>query len=774
MRMRKTLVKAIILFYFVSLVLAVLPQSPFTIPEAKAIGEGNIGFEQNVIPFVNVQYQDYSFVFSYKSFFIRIRPFVVLTNGSIVGMKVIVPWLKSRYPNVNWATLVKKLENQINYGFNLTRLPQAIANNVEAIGFKLVDLNFPLSYFELEQLRDDEHGWNITRINIPKVGLTFSFEDLYPYGYTVSHVNSTWVMIGNVKGKLDLNLDPIVYSSNTITVTGYTEGNPASFSSLWDADKAGERVLMASSSATTDMDLTTQIMPTDEDALKLRFVVTSYSVAGVINVTGTDKDGSAQTDLSIAVSANGNYSTTKWFKTVSTDGLDCSGTYSIAVYQLSWGVVWKQATNQYVFDCFIQVGDASTTTWFTDTAKEIIVNNAVFTAHSQYFIKVKRYATFTSGTLVDVTTKRSSSGCNFLSLSQTYQDFIVGGDHSGSVVYLYSSTFQSTAPTYPQIIYNYITRIWNCHFAKQAMIQTVNCDIYNVYVSGSTYVFSGSTNTVMDKIVASTARLIIGGGTVTNVVGYFTTNLAYLNNIAYDSYFINFDVNTWALTWAGTCAGKIYRQYEFDLTTTATATVTMKYTNGTQFYTATTNSSGMIPTQTVNRGHYQQSTGNTLNDYAPINITISKSGYQTDSALWTPTEKTKWQIGLLSLVKTNPVARFNNTITTVNPNQTVTLDGSMSNDPDGGTIDNYSWNFGDGNTTSGNYPTIIHSWITNDTYTISLTVTDDESATNSFSWEIAVTPTTTPTDNMPLGFAPGLFLGLLIMLPIGLLIWKRH
>lgn len=55
-------------------------------------------------------------------------------------------------------------------------------------------------------------------------------------------------------------------------------------------------------------------------------------------------------------------------------------------------------------------------------------------------------------------------------------------------------------------------------------------------------------------------------------------------------------------------------------------------------------------------------------------------------------------------------------------NVPLTLDGSASSDPDG-TIVDYSWNFGDGNTGTGASPT--HTYITDGTFTVSLTVTDD-------------------------------------------------
>jgi len=55
-------------------------------------------------------------------------------------------------------------------------------------------------------------------------------------------------------------------------------------------------------------------------------------------------------------------------------------------------------------------------------------------------------------------------------------------------------------------------------------------------------------------------------------------------------------------------------------------------------------------------------------------------------------------------------------------NEPVTFDGSGSSDPDG-TIATYEWNFGDGNIGSGQNPT--HTYNTDGSFTVTLTVTDD-------------------------------------------------
>ncbi len=68
--------------------------------------------------------------------------------------------------------------------------------------------------------------------------------------------------------------------------------------------------------------------------------------------------------------------------------------------------------------------------------------------------------------------------------------------------------------------------------------------------------------------------------------------------------------------------------------------------------------------------------------------------------------------------------------------ETLTFDGSSSSDPDG-TIDSYSWDFGDGSDpVSGD--NVSHSYSTADNYTVSLTVTDDEGLSDSSTYTLLI------------------------------------
>ncbi|WP_108718086.1 PKD domain-containing protein [Miniimonas sp. S16] len=68
---------------------------------------------------------------------------------------------------------------------------------------------------------------------------------------------------------------------------------------------------------------------------------------------------------------------------------------------------------------------------------------------------------------------------------------------------------------------------------------------------------------------------------------------------------------------------------------------------------------------------------------------------------------------------------------------TVQLDGSASHDPDGGTL-TYAWEYGDGATGTG--ATTSHNYATAGTYTVRLTVTDDEGETAWTEASVSVAP----------------------------------
>jgi len=100
-----------------------------------------------------------------------------------------------------------------------------------------------------------------------------------------------------------------------------------------------------------------------------------------------------------------------------------------------------------------------------------------------------------------------------------------------------------------------------------------------------------------------------------------------------------------------------------------------------------------------------------------VTLTITDDDGATDTATATKT-----------VLNRSPVAAFTESAETVFTGETIYFDASGSSDPDG-TIISYFWNFGDGTNATG--VIVDHAYIDNGSYTVTLTVTDDDGATDS-------------------------------------------
>ncbi len=106
----------------------------------------------------------------------------------------------------------------------------------------------------------------------------------------------------------------------------------------------------------------------------------------------------------------------------------------------------------------------------------------------------------------------------------------------------------------------------------------------------------------------------------------------------------------------------------------------------------------------------------TENGSYTVTLTVTDNVGATDSAHATKT-----------VLNRQPVASFTESDETVYIGETISFNASESSDPDG-TIVSYLWDFGDGNT--GDSVSVQHAYSQDGTYTVTLTVTDDDGATN--------------------------------------------
>ncbi len=90
-----------------------------------------------------------------------------------------------------------------------------------------------------------------------------------------------------------------------------------------------------------------------------------------------------------------------------------------------------------------------------------------------------------------------------------------------------------------------------------------------------------------------------------------------------------------------------------------------------------------------------------------------------------------------------PVARFTYSPSYPSVNGTVTFNASAST-PEGGTIVSYTWDFGDGNTTTVMVPIVYHTYTLEGAYIVVLNVTDSQGLWNTTSKGITIVPPKRP------------------------------
>jgi|GEM_PF-3258894 len=420
-------------------------------------------------------------------------------------------------------------------------------------------------------------------------------------------------------------------ATNVLAVTGATSGAPAGFVDAWNFDKATSRTLKAAAASPFTASLETPVKPADSLALKLSVVITNFSVAGTVTLTGKDAWGNAISET-LNITANGTFTTAQYFASIDANGAVAAGTFTAAITQPRLGVVWRINTRQYTFDCLLQIGDGATATYFADNSKAVAWSN--FMAYGATVLTVTAGAYFTAGTLLNLANKTTCNGIHFY-VDNTSNQRVFMSFNSGSYAYLYSCTFEEASNADFYIAY-YPLRVWNCTFDMAVFRYLANADLFNVkfWQTGNNGCFQNSyAGNTMDKIYAYTCSAVMktDGTGPPSMKNLYARNNAYIvlwnnNQVGAVAYLINPDVDAYLFSWTAN-ASTVYRQYEFDLVTEPGATVVLKRADGTQVFSVTADAvTGAIATQTVTRGYYNTANGNTLQDYGPFRLEITKAG----------------------------------------------------------------------------------------------------------------------------------------------------
>jgi len=139
-------------------------------------------------------------------------------------------------------------------------------------------------------------------------------------------------------------------------------------------------------------------------------------------------------------------------------------------------------------------------------------------------------------------------------------------------------------------------------------------------------------------------------------------------------------------------------------------------------------------------------------------VQVSRSGYVTETRNATVSAGLTTTVNVtLTPVSTNqpPVAGFTYSPTSPLAGETVQFDASGSSDPDG-SIASYNWNFSDGGTASG--AVVSHMFASHGTITATLTVTDNEGASDTESKSFYVSSTAGGIPGKPdMGARPGIY-----------------
>ena len=462
----------------------------------------------------------------------------------------------------------------------------------------------------------------------------------------------------------------------TITTTGGTSGAPARFADMHDADKAGTSTLKAATNGARNMSLTYPVRPTDQRALLLTLIVAGKTAeTDYVHIAGTDAWGNAQTEVIDVSAGNGTYTTTKRFRTVNADGIDCcdhatnpdggsvwaNGT--LRVDQPQWGLVWEIIENQwYEIEAGLYFGDVggTSTCFLTRNEAVSIVGSSIYTP-----MKIYDNATFCMGDVVDDVVKYGKNG-SYLQVPRNWTPIVAG--QTGATLIIANSTVYNANTSGSSSMTFYSGSVT----AVNACLKTYNLGTSIEFGSSLSYAYVDDLlveaglliiSKVLDHINNIRTRGAVNGVKATagatvviegiDIVGATTSDAQenqnqslYVRNPKYNIALPNITAPT---------TGSIYEQYSVDIHVVdpdgndlSDVTVTCTDQFRAQVFSVQTDANGDITSQNVNWKQWATS-AETLTTYSPHTFTLSHPDYPpltlTDVAI---DEPIRWRIAMSS------------------------------------------------------------------------------------------------------------------------------
>ena len=438
-------------------------------------------------------------------------------------------------------------------------------------------------------------------------------------------------------------------------------GTVTDLDSAVTADLAGSYTLLAA--ATPAASMTPLRMPVRSLRAMSKVDVTlagGTSGAGdTVTLTGLDYGGAAFTETLDVSAGNGTYSSTRYFSDL-TD-VACAGWSdgTVEVTQRRWGLIAAAYPGNYTFGACLIVGDESTTT--AVTLKDL----ALTFVHGAFWY-VTGGATLTLGEIWNSgdAAEMGTRGCTIkeqnpqLGIAYIWNRF--GGAGSGGYTpssaaainlygthwyidnYGYNSpraAFRGSSCTLMAKDCLFVTNSASDANPVFLFFDELTLSLVRTNIAAETRFLYISTAPTFDRLrLGTTARFAsVYPLTLTRVDATSFLNWHFLNNGRL--YFVDgtLDEADFAIGWSGIMTGEcVYLQYSFDLTVIdaagsaiSGATVTIEDADGATVYSGTTDASGQIPTQTLNRkigSHAASASVYTWDSKTPHKLTVSKTG----------------------------------------------------------------------------------------------------------------------------------------------------